>query len=88
MDRENSGQDAVNRAAVYHAEPFFRFLSVTLLCRQLGTMRPSTRTKQLTMRISEQDRARLQAAAAGLEITVTDMVKTALTTTYGVKLTV
>jgi len=40
------------------------------------------------MRISEQDRARLQAAAAGLEITVTDMVKTALTTTYGVKLTV
>jgi uncharacterized protein (DUF1778 family) len=49
-------------------------------------MKPSTRTKQLTMRINEQDRARLQAAAAGLNITVTDMVKTALTTTYGVEL--
>jgi predicted HicB family RNase H-like nuclease len=49
-------------------------------------MKPSSRTKQLTVRINEQDRRRLHLAAADLKITVTDMVKTALTATYGVEL--
>ena len=49
-------------------------------------MKPSSRTKQLTVRINEQDRLRLHVAAADLNITITDMIKTALTTTYGVEL--
>lgn len=56
------------------------------VCRRPGTMKPSSRTKQLTVRINEQDRLRLHVAAADLKITVTDMVKTALTATYGVAL--
>ena len=86
LDRDSLDTAPLNIGFVYHPEPVFSFRWVTCLCRRLGTMKPSSRTKQLTVRINEQDRRRLHLAAADLKITVTDMVKTALTTTYGVEL--
>jgi hypothetical protein len=50
-------------------------------------MKTPAKNKQLTMRINPEDRARLHAAAADLDLTITEMVKTAIRDRYGVELT-
>ena len=50
-------------------------------------LKTPAKNKQLTMRINPEDRVRLHAAAADLDLTITEMVKTAIRDRYGVELT-